>query len=136
MTEGGGDVTALERLFEALARSRFRSRFGLNAADARYLAEKGLPAVLGHAADFIAGRLAPAAPASDGKQTPMRGHPAFVAQHATASCCRSCLAKWHKIPAGRPMTEAEQARVLAAIEQWLRAQPLPDLAPPDQPSLL
>jgi hypothetical protein len=136
VTEEGGDVAEVERLFEALARSRFRSGFRLNAADARTLAAKGLPAVLGHAAEFIAARLAPAQPANDGKQTPMRGHPAFVAQHATASCCRSCLAKWHKIPASRAMSDAEQAVVLAAIERWLRAQPLTAASPGDQPRLL
>jgi hypothetical protein len=129
-------MAELDRLFEALGRSRFRSRFRLNPADAHTLAAKGLPAVLGHAAQFVTTRLAPAQPAKDGRQTPMRGHPAFVAQHATASCCRSCLAKWHKIPSGRAMTEPEQALVLAAIKRWLRAQPLPAVAPADQPRLL
>ncbi len=32
------------------------------------------------------------------RQTPFRGHPVFIAQHATATCCRECLAKWHRIP--------------------------------------
>jgi hypothetical protein len=123
----------LGHLFEALARSPFRARFKLDRADAEYLARKGLPAVLGHAAQFIAARLAPAAPPNDGKQTPMRGHPVFVAQHATASCCRSCLAKWYKVPAGSVLSEGEQGLVLAAIERWLRAQPVPER---DQPSLL
>jgi hypothetical protein len=50
------------------------------------------------------------------------GHPVFVAQHATASCCRSCLAKWHAIPAGRRLTAAEQRHVVGAIERWLRQQ--------------
>jgi hypothetical protein len=123
-------------LFERLARSPFRARFRLNEADAAYLARKGLPAVLGHAAGFIEARLTPAEPANDGKQTPMRGHPAFVAQHATASCCRSCLAKWHGIPAGRALAEAEKAHIVTAIERWLRAQPPEAFDPPDQPSLL
>src|SRR3546814_7102519 len=55
-------------------------------------------------------RLAPAEPVNDGKQTPMRGHPVLIAQHATATCCRSCLAKWHGIPAGRLLDAAEQRR--------------------------
>ena len=126
----------LDLLFQALARSPFRARFKLNSADAAYLARKGLPAVLGHAAEFIEARLAPAAPPNDGKQTPMRGHPVFVAQHATASCCRSCLAKWHGIPAGRALSEAEIAHVLAAVEIWLRAQPPGSAGPLDQPRLL
>jgi len=76
--------------------------------------------VLAHAADFIAQRLAPADPRNDGKQTPFRGHPVFVAQHATATCCRGCLAKWHHIEKGRPLTGDEQAYAVAVIEHWLR----------------
>ena len=72
-----------------------------------------------HAADFIATRLAPAAPRNDGRQTPMRGHPVFLAQHATACCCRSCLAKWHGLPAGRRLTAAEQARLVALLMRWI-----------------
>lgn len=64
-------------------------------------------------------RLAPAEPVNDGKQTPMRGHPVLIAQHATATCCRSCLAKWHGIPAGRLLDAAEQRHVVAAIARWL-----------------
>jgi Domain of unknown function (DUF4186) len=126
----------LGALFERLARSPFRARFKLDAGDAAYLSRKGLPAVLRHAADFVEARLAPAEPPNDGKQTPMRGHPVFVAQHATASCCRSCLAKWHGIPAGRALADGEKAHVLAVIEKWLRAQPPKSPPRPDQPSLL
>jgi predicted Fe-S protein YdhL (DUF1289 family) len=62
---------------------------------------------------------------NDGKQTPFRGHPVFIAQHATATCCRSCLAKWHGIAAGRALDDAERQHVVDAIARWLRAQPLP-----------
>jgi len=48
------------------------------------------------ALDFITARLAPALLKNDGKQTPMRGHPVFIAQHATATCCRRCLWKWYQ----------------------------------------
>jgi hypothetical protein len=72
--------------------------------------------------EFIAKRLAPAEPSNDGRQTPMRGHPVFVAQHATATCCRSCLHKWHAIAAGRSLTPAEQEHVVAAIARWLDAE--------------
>ncbi len=75
--------------------------------------------MLDHAADFVAKRLAPAARVNDGKQTPMRGHPVFIAQHATATCCRSCLAKWHGIAAGMPLSENEQCHVVVAIARWL-----------------
>jgi Domain of unknown function (DUF4186) len=46
----------------------------------------------------------------------------FIAQHATATCCRSCLAKWHGIPRGHVLDAAETAHVLAVLERWLRAQ--------------
>ena len=112
----------LDAVFAALERSRFRQRFRLGPAERSYLASRGMPTVLSHAADFIAQRLAPAQPRNDGRQTPMRGHPVFIAQHATATCCRGCLAKWHGIPAGRPLAPAEQEHAVAAIARWLRHQ--------------
>jgi hypothetical protein len=115
----------LDDLFAALRGSPFRRRFRLGARERAYLDAKGLPTVLAHAADFVARRLAPAEPRNDGKQTPFRGHPGFVAQHATATCCRGCLAKWHRIEAGRALTPAEQAHVVAAIGRWLGAQAEP-----------
>ena len=76
--------------------------------------------VLRHAHEMIAARLAPAEPLNDGKQTPMRGHPVFVAQHATGTCCRGCLAKWHRIPKGRDLTDDERAYVVGVLERWMR----------------
>lgn len=112
----------LDELFERLGKSRFRSRFRLGASDLRYLRSKGMDTVLRHAGEMIAARLAPADPANDGKQTPMRGHPVFVAQHATATCCRGCLARWHGVPRGREMTEAERSHAVAVIARWLEMQ--------------
>lgn len=110
----------IDHLFKALAESTFRSRFKLNAKDHTYLHSKGLPVVLSHATDFVAKRLAPATIPNDGKQTPMRGHPVFVAQHATATCCRVCLQKWHQIPQGRLLTLDEQAYIVAVLTHWLQ----------------
>jgi hypothetical protein len=115
-------VRELDDLFAALSQSSFRRRFRLAPAERKYLATRGWAAVLRHARDLIAQRLAPAAPIKDGRQTPYRGHPVFVAQHATATCCRSCLAKWHGIDAGRPLSTREQAHAVAAIERWLESQ--------------
>jgi hypothetical protein len=109
----------LETVFRNLAASPFRTRFSLNPKDQSYLEERGMAVIQHHAHDFIAKRLATAFPLNDGRQTPMRGHPVFVAQHATATCCRTCLSKWHGIAAGRELTEAERAHVLSAIERWL-----------------
>ena len=110
----------LDDLFAALERSAFRRRFALGAREREYVRAKGMDTVLAHAEDFVARRLAPAAPAKDGSQTPFRGHPVFVAQHATATCCRGCLEKWHHVPRGRALTEDEQRYVASVIERWLR----------------
>ena len=112
----------LDEVFAALARSAFRRRFRLRGRELDYLRTKGLPTVLEHAASFIEQRLAPAAPANDGRQTPMGNHPAFVAQHATGTCCRGCLEKWHRISRGRRLETAEKDYVLAVLKRWLASQ--------------
>lgn len=115
-------MRALDDLFTALAQSDFRRKFRLKGGDLDYLRDQGLARVMLHAQDFIAKRLAPAVIPNDGQQTPMRGHPVFVAQHATACCCRGCLAQWHGIPPGRALSEEETQHVLAVLERWLREQ--------------
>jgi len=112
----------LNDLFAALPKSRFRSSFSLGARERAYFAAKGRETVMNHARDFVARRLAPAVPPNDGRQTPFRGHPVFIAQHATATCCRGCLAKWHRIAAGVALTPEEQEHVVAAIMRWLDGQ--------------
>ena len=114
----------LDEIFDALAKSSFRRQFHLRGKELDYLRTKGLPVVLAHAGDFVSKRLAPAMPVNDGKQTPFRGHPVFVAQHATACCCRGCLEKWHRIPQGRALEPVEQAHIMAVLERWLREETL------------
>ena len=38
-----------------------------------------------------------------------------IGQHATATCCRACLARWHDIPAGHALDGAERSYVVEAI---------------------
>ncbi len=109
-------------LFQRLGQSEFRSSFSLKSNDRNYVREKGMDTVRKHAQDFIAKRLSPAAPANDGRQTPMRGHPVFVARHATATCCRGCLAKWHGIAEGEALSESEQEYLADVIMEWIRRQ--------------
>ena len=113
-------------LFGRLAQSNFRSRFQLKEADFFYIKEKGLETIRTHAAQIVRQRLADAQPKNDGKQTPMRGapkgHPVFVGQHATGTCCRGCLEKWHGIPKGRPLSEEEQEHVVNVLMQWIERQ--------------
>lgn len=117
-------------LFSALARSRFRSRFALGVREQNMLNERGPATIRAHAADFVAARLAPAAPPGDGHQTPMRNHPVFIAQHATATCCRRCLTKWHDVAPGRALSTAEQAYVCDVLMAWLAPRYDPGRVPP------
>jgi hypothetical protein len=112
-------MTSLEmtipRKLASLARSKFRSKFKLSQKDREYIIAKGLVTIKEHAYQFINTRVAPDYPNNDGKQTPMRGHPVFIAQHATASCCRKCIQKWHGMEKGRVLNEAEVKYIVALI---------------------
>jgi hypothetical protein len=112
----------LDDVFAALSGSAFRQRQRLGLREIEYLKSRGLAVVVEHAHDLIGKRLAPATPFNDGKQTPFKGHPVFIAQHATATCCRGCLEKWHQIPRGRELSREEQNHVVAVLERWLRTQ--------------
>ena len=92
----------------SLAKSKFRGSFHLNNKMKEYVKTKGLDKIRQDTYDFINERLAPAYPKNDGKQTPMKQvHPVFIAQHATATCCRGCLYKWHHIEKGKQLTSSE-----------------------------
>lgn len=106
-------------LFLRLGKSNFRSKFKLSQKDKIYIEEKGIETIESHARDFIANRLVSAFPNNDGKQTPMRGHPVFVAQHATATCCRGCLEKWHKIIQGKELSDRQQEYIVKVIMTWV-----------------
>ena len=108
-----------QELFERLARSRFRARFRLSGRDRDYVAIRKREELAAHARDIITKRLAPAEPYKDGRQTPYRGHPVFIAQHATATCCRSCLEKWHGIPKGSALTSEQVEYVISVLLEWL-----------------
>ena len=109
-------------LSRRLSSSPFRMRFHLSGKDLDYIRTKGMDTIGRHAEDFIDKRLAPASIPNDGRQTPMRGHPVFIAQHATACCCRSCLEKWHHIPKGRELSAEEKAYVKDVILRWIERE--------------
>jgi hypothetical protein len=109
----------LDSVFAELARIPFRRRFALRGRELAYLQTWGLRHVMKQARELIGRRVAPAALFNDGKQTPWRNHPVFVAQHATATCCRGCLETLHGIPRGHLLEASELDHVLAAIERWL-----------------
>ena len=120
--KAGIDVFYHDKLFERLAKSSFRSRFQLTQKDIDYINSKGWDTIYRHTEEMIESRLAPKFIGNDGKQTPMKGHPVFIAQHATACCCRSCLEKWHNIPAGKVLNEQEQAYIVDVLMDWIKVE--------------
>ena len=106
----------------SLKQSRFRSKFKLTRKDRDYIATKGLQTIKEHAFQFVYSRIAPDFPKNDGKQTPMRGHPVFIAQHATATCCRGCIKKWHGIEKGRALNVKDVDFIVALIMDWIEEQ--------------
>lgn len=112
-------MTDIDTVFTALAASDYRKRYKLSTADRSQLRIAGLSKVMKQAAEIIDRQIAPERPVNDGTQTPSKGHPVYVAQHATATCCRRCLAKWHAIDAGRALTPEEKAHILAVLRRYL-----------------
>lgn len=115
-------MATVEQALSRLERSAFRSRFRLSEADKAYIAEKGMDTIRAHAADFVRLRLAPAAIPNDGKQTPMRGHPVFVAQHACACCCRRCLQTWYRVPKGIALSTEQQQKIVNLLMTWIEKE--------------
>ncbi len=109
-------------ILDELSKSKFRTKFKLTKKEIEYINDKGLDKIYSHACDFIKKRIAPAVIPNDGKQTPMKGHPVFIAQHATAACCRGCMEKWHKIPKGTILTGSQQKYIVDIIIRWITKQ--------------
>lgn len=109
----------LDYLFLNLSKSKFRSSFHLRKYMVDYINEKGIDEIRKHAYDFINKKLKPAYPKNDGRQTAYKGHPVFIAQHATGTCCRGCLEKWHHIPKGRVLTDDEVDYIVNVIMKWI-----------------
>lgn len=108
----------MKSILTRLQRSPFRQKFTLTVQDKKYLRQKGLETIHDHAYKFLTERLQHC-PVNDGTQTPWQGHPVFVAQHATATCCRGCIERWYKIPKHKHLTEEELLFLQAIIIEWI-----------------
>lgn len=113
------NLTIYNNVINKLQKSKFRSSFKLKQKDIDYINEKGMSMIKRHAVDFINQKLAPAYPENDGKQTPMKNHPVFIAMHACACCCRTCLYKWHKIPMNKELTKDEKNYIYGLLIYWI-----------------
>ena len=112
----------IDEALKKIDKSDFRSSFHLDDSDLKYIEEKGMESIRKHAEDFVRIRLAPAIISNDGKQTPMRGHPVFKAQHACACCCRGCLNKWYKVPLRVSLDNNQQAKIVNLLMAWIEKE--------------
>ena len=115
-------MQTIEDELAKLNKSKFRSRVHLKQEDIDYIDKKGLEKIRSDAEDFISKRLAPAQIPNDGRQTPMKGHPVFIAQHATACCCRGCLNKWYNVPKNTERSAARQKKIVNLIMAWIEKE--------------
>ena len=112
----------INEILTRLSKSKFRSSFHLRKYMIKYIDDKGLDTIKEHTYDFIKTRLAPSNPINDGKQTPTKGHPTFIAQHATATCCRSCLEKWYHVPKNVELNEKQINALVGIIMKWIEKE--------------
>lgn len=111
-----------EEILFKLSKSKFRNSFHLKIKDKEYVKSKGIETIKAHAYDFINKRLKDNNIKNDGKQTPFKGHPVFIAQHATACCCRGCLYKWHNIQPNVILNEEHINYIVSLIIEWIEKE--------------
>tara|TARA_Y100000034_G_C6878055_1_gene401868 strand:- start:1162 stop:1521 length:360 start_codon:yes stop_codon:yes gene_type:complete len=101
-----------------LKTSKFRRKFFLSETEKQYV--KDNIEVLDQFVKHILDRNLKVKPSDDGRQTPYSGNPVYKAQHATATCCRKCIFKWHRIPSYKELNEKEINYLTNIILKWLR----------------
>ena len=112
----GKDWTALKL---KLAKDGRLEKFVLGEPEQEYVTSRGMDILRLHATDFVNKRLAPASPKNDGRQTPTKGHPVFIAQHATGCNDRDSLEKFFGIKKGKELSEAQVNKIVDAILRWI-----------------
>lgn len=115
-------MQTIDEALEKLSKSKFRSSFHLKEKDIEYINKVGMEKIRQHAKDFIKTRLAPKYIPNDGKQTPMKGHPVFIAQHACGCCCRGCLNKWYRVNKSTILTETQQEKIVNLLMAWIEKE--------------
>lgn len=105
-----------------LSRSKQIVSPAIGEPEKEYVLSRGIDILRLHATDFVKKRLAPADPKNDGRQTPLKGHPVFIAQHATGTSDRIKLEKFHGIKTGIELSEKEVSYVVSVILRWIQEQ--------------
>lgn len=94
-------------------------KFMLGEPEQEYVTSRGMDILRLHATDFVNKRLAPENPKNDGRQTPTKGHPVFIAQHAAGCNDRDSLEEFFDIKKGKALSEAQVEIVVDVILRWI-----------------
>jgi hypothetical protein len=95
------------------------NKFILGEPEQEYVTSRGMDILRLHATDFVKKRLAPANPKNDGRQTPTKGHPVFIAQHACGCNDRASVEEFFGYELGRELTGDEVDAIVDAILSWI-----------------
>lgn len=112
----------VDQKLKELSKSTFRTSFKLKPKDIEYIKNNGLKKIQEHAYIFVKEKLRDISLDKDGSQTPTKNHPVFIAQHATACCCRGCLEKWHHIKKDKKLNNNEINYIVSIIMEWIKRE--------------
>jgi hypothetical protein len=127
------DTSDIKHTFKELKREFIRHHFWHKTIDEtadKHARRKGRVLLSAAATQRIRSSVAKAEPVRDGQQTPLSGNILYYAQHATACCCRTCMAYWHNVPKGRDLSETQVTYFTELVMRFV-AERMPQL--PDEP---
>ena len=112
----------IEEVFSKLNKTGRISNFSLGDAEIEYVSSRGIEILRLHATDFIQKRIAPKEPKNDGYQTPAKGHPVFLAQHACGCNDIDSVEQFFGFKKGSLLKEKEVNLIVDVIVSWLEDQ--------------
>jgi hypothetical protein len=116
------DLNDVDYTFHALKFELIRHVYWHRNIDERamnYAKRKGKLGLIETAEHFLRKYIAKPADAFSSISTSMDGNPIHYAQHATATCCRRCIEKWHGIPPDRYLQEDEILYFLRLVQLFI-----------------
>lgn len=111
--------TEWKKLKDKLRKDGRFEKFVLGESEREYVTSRGMDILRLHATDFVNKRLASANPNNSGRQTPTKGHPVFIAQHAMGCNDREGLMAYYDIPMNEPLTKEQEEMIVELILRWI-----------------
>lgn len=115
-------LSNVDATFEELRKEYIRHHFWhvpIDAAAEYHARKKGRLALLADVKKRVERSVGAKEPVRDGQQTPFEGRAVYYAQHATATCCRKCIAYWHDVPVGTALTKDNVAYFVELITAFI-----------------